>query len=477
MRFFNYRGGTAESRNAPSGKTVVDTEELTDPTRLALLMRETLIRIARLEKKQGPEPFEFEVNFPEDGQIVVRHGFNGPVRWWVTFWKNAFGYLYTVSTNEDETTKDTLVLDSKVAGRGVIRVEPSQFSLLPGLSDEGVSTDGSDPAYIGSGEAVVITSYSPDPLDTAGGETVTITGTNLANTFFVRLDGVDYVPTSVTSTTVVFTSPAKAEDTYDLQCISTDGLSNVLDLDYVEPFTPADLNLTLWLRGDNYSNSTGTWTGKASAGTSGSHNATQGSASLRPADSTVNGHNAPNFDGTDDYVTYTATADLMDNGQTWGFCVYYCDAVNTDNADSTVYNNDAIFSNTGGYTGLHLRQTGPGIKYYRYSGGTSYVVTATTATSSLRFVQWKHVTAAGADQYKLMIRQGKEAWTEYSPGVGSSISNTGTFFIGVNYSSAYYDGKICELAIGGPVGSVSIPSDTVMDQIADYCADFWGVTV
>ncbi len=106
----------------------------TNPAQLAEQVRQVMLRVNKLEALTPPEPTEFEVVVAAAGATVsLRHSFGGPVRWWVVYWGTpvggaapAAGASLAMSNTSDN---DTLVLRSYVAGRAIIRVEPSAQSI------------------------------------------------------------------------------------------------------------------------------------------------------------------------------------------------------------------------------------------------------------------------------------------------------------------------------------------------------------
>lgn len=107
-----------------------DVDGKTSPGQLAEQLRQVMLRVNRLEAVAPPEPTEFEVAVSTAGALVsLRHSFGVPVRWWVTSWGTTTAGTPPVATHAlvmDATSdSDTLVLRSYVAGRAVVRIEPS----------------------------------------------------------------------------------------------------------------------------------------------------------------------------------------------------------------------------------------------------------------------------------------------------------------------------------------------------------------
>lgn len=100
-------------------------------------MRTVMLRVNKLEAQVLVEPTEFEVVLGTGGALVeLYHGYNGPVRFWVTTWMQqpdlgASPTTAPVLVRDQSSTFKSLFLQSYVAGRAVIRVEPSSYDLDP----------------------------------------------------------------------------------------------------------------------------------------------------------------------------------------------------------------------------------------------------------------------------------------------------------------------------------------------------------
>jgi len=71
-------------RNVSAGSTIVVSDNQEDNARV---MAELAKRVAQIEAAQNPDAMEFEVNLPASGTVTLEHGFGGPVRYFVTHWK------------------------------------------------------------------------------------------------------------------------------------------------------------------------------------------------------------------------------------------------------------------------------------------------------------------------------------------------------------------------------------------------------
>lgn len=100
-------------------------------------LRRIGLRITKLEAVAQIEATEFEAVLGSAGATVeLCHNYNGPVRYFVTTWMQLPGNGASPTTapilvRDQSSTFKTLVLQSYVVGRAVIRVEPSTTDLDP----------------------------------------------------------------------------------------------------------------------------------------------------------------------------------------------------------------------------------------------------------------------------------------------------------------------------------------------------------
>ena len=86
--------------------------------------------------------------------------------------------------------------------------------------------------------APVLSSLNFTLADTGGGDSITITGTNLASASSCTVGGTAATITANTSTSLTFTMPAKAAGSYSVQVTTAGGSSNTLAL---EAWSPAQI--------------------------------------------------------------------------------------------------------------------------------------------------------------------------------------------------------------------------------------------
>lgn len=133
MRFFDVSGVIRKTRRFVSGSASVQDEEVRNPVKLAEVLRGALRRLAEVESRVAQEATEYEIEVGAGGSLHrIQHNYNSPVRFTVVYWTKprAVGAAYPAAGHNlaahESSTNSTLVLRSTVAGRAIVRVEPTQ---------------------------------------------------------------------------------------------------------------------------------------------------------------------------------------------------------------------------------------------------------------------------------------------------------------------------------------------------------------
>lgn len=124
MKFLDVNGLITKARRYVSQGQGVSEADVTEPKKLAEVLRGILKQLSELSGKVGPEPLEIEKVVAGSGQVAFYHGFDCPVRYYVTHWSNASGgpaFVWHASS-----TPKILVLTTGNAGRVILRIEPVQ---------------------------------------------------------------------------------------------------------------------------------------------------------------------------------------------------------------------------------------------------------------------------------------------------------------------------------------------------------------
>lgn len=239
--------------------------------------------------------------------------------------------------------------------------------------------------------------------------------------------------------TPVSTIPAGAENILRLDPYRSS--SPVLETEGATPLTILGSKCKLWLDADLgvVPGATFTWNDQSGTG----NHFTQATGTSQP---TVvagpNGHNALNFDGTDDFLAGPAMNTQVSASAYTVWIVLLIDAADTNSA--TPYLNDSPYSDAGQFFGQHLKSTGDVLTFQ--SGGGNIVAT-TTFTSGV----WA-VLRARHDGTNIYARFGGAA--ESAGTAAGAISNlTGLMRIGRGDSSAglSFDGKIAAIITSNAV--------------------------
>ena len=129
----------------------------------------------------------------------------------------------------DSGTEGTRVATGTSAQRGSTQGQ-FRFNTTTGLAEYYTGTD-----FKSIDSPPTITNISPTALDTAGGQTITVTGTNFATSGTVSVSVGGTVASSVSivsATSLTFTSPAKSAGDYELKITNQSNLSGVITISY-----------------------------------------------------------------------------------------------------------------------------------------------------------------------------------------------------------------------------------------------------
>ena len=129
----------------------------------------------------------------------------------------------------DSGTEGTRVATGTSAQRGSTQGQ-FRFNTTTGLAEYYSGTD-----FKSIDSPPTITNISPTALDTAGGQTITVTGTNFATSGTVSVSVGGTVASSVSivsATSLTFTSPAKSAGDYELKITNPSNLSGVITISY-----------------------------------------------------------------------------------------------------------------------------------------------------------------------------------------------------------------------------------------------------
>lgn len=296
-----------------------------------------------------------------------------------------------------------------------------------------------------------------------GGQSIVATGTNLSGAT-VTLDGVTCTIVGTTSTTVTFTLPANAAAGLKTLVITTGAGSTTLPnaFEYFDPTSIFDLY------GDGTAYASGTLTVRKGQNLVEATNPPAVGSGARQ----LNGRNTIDFDGVNDLLhTTTAVVEDYATTTTWfSFVLFNADVIDTNNLDPLQYENDALWSDDGGWIGLHLYGTTPALQVYTSSGGSDIDDPITISTGAWIGGMGKHDTG------KLYSRLGSGAWsagtTCGTTGNGSDPLAAANLRIGSNYGTQFFDGRLAVLGI-----AKTIPTEANITKLIGVINQQWGTTL
>lgn len=181
-------------------------------------------------------------------------------------------------------------------------------------------------------------------------------------------------------------------------------------------------------------------------------NLTQDLPTARPAlsEAGANDRACAVFDGTDDVLISSVAMSSFITGSA-GYVVVSAivDAIASDSAST--FTNDALFSDSSGFVGLHLRSTGPVVQAYNWDGGDDHADASITIGQEV-VVEWRH------DAGDIMCRVNGGTWQSVASGDTTNITGALRMARGSTNVTAC---KIFEMATFNVV-----PSETDRDALA-----------
>jgi hypothetical protein len=209
--------------------------------------------------------------------------------------------------------------------------------------------------------------------------------------------------------------------------------SNVFDI--------STLNLTAWVRAGNYNSGTGTWTGTASAGTSGTHNFTNGGSTKPTAGSNLNGLGTVAFAAAStQFLSCSGLLSTFLSASAYSTWALINNTSSTGAAAKTAaYSNGAVISDSASYWAQAVSTTNSGVaQIYQWDGaGQGQEAALTNSTWSLIQTYYD-----GTNQF---IRVNSGAWVSGASGniqlLGGSV-----LYLASNYNGTkYFDGVMADV--------------------------------
>jgi len=189
----------------------------------------------------------------------------------------------------------------------------------------------------------------------------------------------------------------------------------------------------------------------------------QSTVAYRPTITTAGptGAQCLNFDGIDDCLFGSAISNYIAAASGLIVISFIADVIDASNV--TVYANEGLMGDSGGFMGLFTKAGPDAVHFYNYDGTTDTV--STPVTESVAYVaEWRHEGGVGY----VRINGG----TEVSIASGNTSGLTGLLGIGgtavVPVAAQSFDGKIFEMATFKNVPTLSRRNTLVADMMA-YC--------
>lgn len=342
----------------------------------------------------------------------------------------------------------------------------SQFEEFDGLDASVDVVDGdttvSDVAEIKTEPGPDITAISTSAGSSAGGLSVTLTGTGFSERAEVWFGSEQATVVSATSTTITITtpaSPAYPSTTVDVTVVNPDGQEDTLEgaFTFATSLDPADLTLKMLLLPGSYNDSSpATWTGTASAGTSGTYNAVD-DGGTPPTDALCAGLTVAKFFGTRYFgsVPKVLSQIVSASAGTLGLVLRPATAIAEAASAETAA---VVFGDAASLPNLVVAFDASGVRVgARDASGWKELaaVPATLGVDSIAIVTWDGTTL------KATVNGG--AWESVACGAIADVSQP--YILGTNYQgSIFYTGAV-KMAFASDVGITDEERDGVTAYI------------
>lgn len=324
--------------------------------------------------------------------------------------------------------------------------------------------------FSGGAPAPALTSLDYDLADTAGGDSITITGTDLGSASSCTVGGTSATITANTDTSLTFTMPAKSAGTYDVVVTTAGGESNALSIE-AWSFS-SEASCTWFVEKPDYSvGANYLWTARVGA------NSTAAAGTTTPTATA----GEPVFDGTDDFIGGPTMASLFDlSAPSAGSLVVVAmpTAAAAQGGTLNGYDNPMFLSTSSGSANFGLGYSNrqftnssvPGVEAV-INDGSYKVLRCTASVSEMHAVLWRF---ADSDNHQLQVDGKKNDGTAgfESAAVGTINTTSAAAFVGKNYASnKFITGTIRAIA----AFNVKV-SDTVAAKILKLARVRYGVT-
>lgn len=277
--------------------------------------------------------------------------------------------------------------------------------------------------------APVLVSLNYDTFDNAGGDSITITGTDLGSALAVWVGPALATITANTPTTVTFTTPSLPAGTYDVTVVVSSFASNALT---IEAYDLAGNSFSAWHRAP-YAGSP--FSSTASAGTSGAAADLSEATNPPSVGTAVNGYAPMDFDGVNDVLSGNASSNYVTTGAGTLIAFVYIDTVASDTGLART--NRGVVGQANVFFGMNVSTSGLRSSAF----DTAHRECGPTACST------------GAWHLLMMRWNGSVLEQSVDVGTAASVACTGpstlvaNFRVGVSGGgTAFFDGRYLEIA-------------------------------
>lgn len=290
----------------------------------------------------------------------------------------------------------------------------------------------------------ILLSINHSIADILGGDSLTITGENLASST-VTVGGTTATVTGTTSTTVTFTMPAKAAGIHQIVVTNANGSSGGLEIEAWWPGVLADVPYVAERPNYAATGGNGTWTVRK-GGTNFTNATTAPTATS----------NTPNFDGVNDFLAGPTFLSLLDFGHPAGGgggafgCVVNMDMAAAQGATLSGYDNPMFYADNSsglhgcGYSDRTHSGGGNGVEAYINTSSGYSVIRAAMSTGAYHSVLQRFQAMNGLDGniHELYIDGALGAQADGVPGPLTDASSL-TCVLGKNYNGTkFIDGTM-----------------------------------
>lgn len=203
--------------------------------------------------------------------------------------------------------------------------------------------------------------------------------------------------------------------------------------------------------------------------TGNSRHLNQGSANPRPIIEVAGplSRDAFSFDGSDDNIVgSTALSTLFSNSTGYIICSFVLDTVSTNAAN--IYDNDAVFSDTGNFIGVFLKNNAGThtLAGYNWDGSADSPTAHSVNTGTAYVVEWRH------EGGNLHTRVNNSSWNTVASGNTSTM--TGGIVLGAEIAGGgqnFTDMKIVDFATFS-----TVPDDATKTALATNFMSYIGAS-